>query len=142
MSMWSVKPKEQRVVGTRDVLRWGRTLGAYGFGFTLEREGPRDPGLIETELTLRRVFRSELGGPELQIGVEITQRYRSGSNSRRMLGSLALRGPSLADFAKLVLFVEGSKALDDAKAAAAEYDETSTDRAVVALRELLKVIEP
>jgi hypothetical protein len=146
MSMFKNPPFSQNRIGTKGRTLWGPAYGDYGVTFLGTFEGPRDPGPVDTELSLRRVYRREVSGPELQVSVELTQRYRSGASSRHMLGSLGLYGPALTEFARSVLLVEGSKALDEAKATLDAWEASSpppsTRPLVDALRELVKLIDP
>lgn len=92
-------------------LSYGEVLGAHGFAFeqcTQERQGPH-----YCELSMRRVVPSGRQDEELQLCVEITQRYTNGSNSRRMFGSMTLRGKALEAFCRRVL--ERADSLKDIK---------------------------
>lgn len=142
--MFASKPERQKAHEYGGVLEWGRTLGGYGHGYALTWEGPREPGPKTTEITLRRVYRKDFGCDELQISTEITQRYRSGSNSRHMTGSMSLRGVPLADMMRRSLFPEDSKTLAEAHLALAEWDTGRSGVGAVAesLRAILAAIEP
>jgi hypothetical protein len=146
IGMFKNPPFTQSRIGTKGKTAWGPAYGDYGMTFLSTFEGPRDPGPVDTALSLRRVYRREVSGPELQLSIEIRQGYRSGANSRRMFGSLGLHGPALAEFARSVLLVEGSKALTEAKATLDAWEASSpppsTRPLVDALRELVKLIDP
>ena len=85
---------------------YGESYGAYGFSFATTNEGPREPGPKTTTMSLRRVVPTGRWDPEIQMAVDITQRYRSGANSRTVTGYLTLRGEALREFCRRVLELE------------------------------------
>jgi hypothetical protein len=107
MTLFIKAPKAQPIIGTAGKTEWGEFYGGYGFAFVSTNEAPREGGPRSTEISLRRVSRKELDGEhELQLSIEIVQRYRSGANSRRMLGSVSLRGEALDKFIELATKVQ------------------------------------
>jgi hypothetical protein len=95
--------RKMRVIGLRALVEYGPCYGSYGYGFSSAWEGPREPGVRITDITLRCVKRDEIGGAdELQIGIEIMQKYRSGANSRHVIGSISLHGDALTQFRAIV----------------------------------------
>lgn len=99
--MFKGQPKKQRT--DYSLVEYGESYGAYGYSWRSTFEGVRSPGPLETDISLRRVTNPTLNEPEVQIAVELVQRYRTGSNSRRMHGSMTLRGEALREFCKRVL---------------------------------------
>ena len=99
--MFKGKPKAQRT--DYALVEHGESYGAYGYSWRSTFEGVRSPGPLETDISLRRVTPAGRSEPEVQIAVELVQRYRTGSNSRRMHGSMTLRGEALREFCRRVL---------------------------------------
>lgn len=94
--------KKARAVGYNAMIYYG-PVSIWGHGFQSVWKGPREPGVKDTELTVRVVKRHEIdNAPQLQMRLEIVQHYDSGSNSRRMSGSISLHGDALAEFRRLV----------------------------------------
>lgn len=94
--------KKARAIGYNAMTYYG-PVNLFGYGFQNVWKGPREPGVRDTELTLRVVKRHEIdNGPELQMRLEIVQHYDSGANSRRMSGNIVLHGDALVQFRKLV----------------------------------------
>jgi len=138
----------QSSLGSSAKVEWGSTPGDYGMTFASTFTGPRDPGPCTTELSVRRVIHPRIAGPELQITMEITQRYSSGANSRRMHGNICLHGEALAEFTRRVLMNPKTPLFDpvnDARSALERYDEgsriSSSKDLAESLRALLKVID-
>lgn len=98
--LFSHATKTVRDPGTGVVTKFGEVLGGYDYAFEVTSEPAKSPGPQDTTLSLRRVRVGDRD--ELQIAVEITQRYRSGANSRRMSGWITLRGEMLKAFIQRV----------------------------------------
>ena len=99
-AMWTEGFKQVRDADG-STLSWGQALGAYGF--TVERRTDEAQGAHYTELSLRRVKPAGNAEEELQMSVELTQRYNSGANSRHMYGCITLRGRALEEFCRRVV---------------------------------------
>lgn len=109
--------KKARAIGTNAMLYYGPVL-TWGYGFQSVWKGPREPGVKDTELTLRTVKRRELdGATELQMRFEIVQHYDSGANTRYAIGSMTLHGDALEQFRKLVNMDETPEAEEYEKGA-------------------------
>lgn len=109
--------KKARAIGTNAMIYYG-PVHTWGYGFQNVWKGPREPGIKDTELTLRMVKRRELdGAPELQMRLEIVQHYDSGANTRHVAGNISLHGDALEQFRKLVMMDESPTAEEYEKGA-------------------------